>query len=235
MRAWGPAPGRAGEGRALPQRCACVVRDCSGGSPGMSFSLQRVMAVSSMTARLLTWHQARGGRGGGAHAWGDERGAAAAGAPHSLPTEPAKAAWGRMHNSPSPPGTTAGGAAWRWGSWWGRSHTRRPPVERMGEELQGGRECVCVCVEARGGVLGGVPGMGAACCPPPTHPPTHHPPIPPLNPSAPTFVALKKASALISAARSAAAVSVVKKGLPVPAPKMTTRPRSRWRIARRRM
>ena len=51
--------------------------------------------------------------------------------------------------------------------------------------------------------------------------------------SAPTLVALKKASALISAARSAAAVSVVKKGLPVPAPKMTTRPCSRWRIARR--
>ena len=48
-----------------------------------------------------------------------------------------------------------------------------------------------------------------------------------------TLVALKKASALISAARSAAAVSVVKNGLPVPAPKMTTRPCSRWRIARR--
>lgn len=51
----------------------------------------------------------------------------------------------------------------------------------------------------------------------------------------PTLVALKKASAPISAARSAAAVSVVKKGLPVPAPKITTRPCSRWRIARRRM
>ena len=36
-------------------------------------------------------------------------------------------------------------------------------------------------------------------------------------------------------ARSAAAVSVVKYGLPVPAAKMTTRPFSRWRMARRRM
>ena len=36
-------------------------------------------------------------------------------------------------------------------------------------------------------------------------------------------------------AASAAAVSVVKNGLPVPAPKITTRPFSRWRIARRRM
>jgi hypothetical protein len=42
-------------------------------------------------------------------------------------------------------------------------------------------------------------------------------------------------SAWISAARSAAAVSVVKNGLPVPAAKITTRPFSRWRIARRRM
>lgn len=30
-------------------------------------------------------------------------------------------------------------------------------------------------------------------------------------------------------------MSVVKKGFPVPAPKMTTRPFSRWRMARRRM
>ncbi len=42
-------------------------------------------------------------------------------------------------------------------------------------------------------------------------------------------------SALISIARSAAAVSVLKYGLPVPAPKTTTRPFSRWRMARRRM
>ena len=42
-------------------------------------------------------------------------------------------------------------------------------------------------------------------------------------------------SASISTARSAAAVSVVKNGLPVPPAKMTTRPFSRWRIARRRM
>src|SRR6202035_593920 len=49
-----------------------------------------------------------------------------------------------------------------------------------------------------------------------------------------TFVALKITSALISMARSAAAVSVLKKGLPVPAPKTTTRPFSRCRIARRR-
>ena len=43
------------------------------------------------------------------------------------------------------------------------------------------------------------------------------------------------ASAPISIARSAPAVSVVKNGLPVPAAKMTTRPFSRCRIARRRM
>ncbi len=43
------------------------------------------------------------------------------------------------------------------------------------------------------------------------------------------------ASASISAARSAAAVSVVKNGLPVPPAKMTTRPFSRCRMARRRM
>ena len=36
-------------------------------------------------------------------------------------------------------------------------------------------------------------------------------------------------------ARSAAAESVVKNGFPVPPAKMTTRPFSRWRIARRRM
>src|SRR5215469_5683201 len=36
-------------------------------------------------------------------------------------------------------------------------------------------------------------------------------------------------------ARSAAAVSVEKYGFPVPAAKMTTRPFSRWRMARRRM
>ena len=46
---------------------------------------------------------------------------------------------------------------------------------------------------------------------------------------------MKMACAPISQARSAAAVSVVKNGLPVPAAKITTRPRSRWRIARRRM
>ncbi len=33
----------------------------------------------------------------------------------------------------------------------------------------------------------------------------------------------------------AAAVSVVKNGFPVPAAKITMRPRSRWRLARRRM
>ena len=42
-------------------------------------------------------------------------------------------------------------------------------------------------------------------------------------------------SASISSARSAAVVSVVKYGLPVPAAKMTTRPFSRCRMARRRM
>ena len=50
-----------------------------------------------------------------------------------------------------------------------------------------------------------------------------------------TWVALRYTSAPISAARRAEAVSVVKKGLPVPPPKMTTRPRSRCRTARRRM
>src|SRR4029453_13215932 len=42
-------------------------------------------------------------------------------------------------------------------------------------------------------------------------------------------------SARISMARSAAAVSVVKYGFPVPAAKTTTRPFSRWRTARRRL
>src|SRR3954452_19342835 len=55
------------------------------------------------------------------------------------------------------------------------------------------------------------------------------------TPSTPEWVPLSSASASISAARSAAAVSVVKKGLPVPAAKITTRPCSRWRIALRRM
>ena len=54
------------------------------------------------------------------------------------------------------------------------------------------------------------------------------------TPSTP-FLAIRIASAWISSARSAAAVSVVKNGLPVPAAKITTRPFSRWRIARRRM
>jgi hypothetical protein len=46
---------------------------------------------------------------------------------------------------------------------------------------------------------------------------------------------MRIASAWISSARRAAAVSVVKNGLPVPAAKITIRPFSRWRIARRRM
>ena len=50
-----------------------------------------------------------------------------------------------------------------------------------------------------------------------------------------TFVPLRMTSAFISIARRAAAVSVVKYGLPVPAAKTTTRPFSRWRTARRRM
>src|SRR5581483_5271068 len=57
---------------------------------------------------------------------------------------------------------------------------------------------------------------------------------PSYTPSTPCF-AMRIASAPISSARSAAAVSVVKNGLPVPAAKMTMRPFSRWRIARRRM
>src|SRR5262245_12957794 len=54
-------------------------------------------------------------------------------------------------------------------------------------------------------------------------------------PSIPEWVPLRMASASISAARSAAAVSVVKKGLPVPPARITTRPFSRWRMALRRM
>ena len=50
------------------------------------------------------------------------------------------------------------------------------------------------------------------------------------TPSTPEWVPFSSALASISAARSAAAVSVVKNGLPVPAAKMTTRPFSRWRI-----
>ena len=50
-----------------------------------------------------------------------------------------------------------------------------------------------------------------------------------------TFVALSTASAPISAARSAAQVSVVTNGLPVPAAKMIARPFSRCLIAFRRM
>ena len=46
---------------------------------------------------------------------------------------------------------------------------------------------------------------------------------------------MRIASAPISSARSAAAVSVVKNGLPVPAAKMTMRLFSRWRTARLRM
>ena len=48
-----------------------------------------------------------------------------------------------------------------------------------------------------------------------------------------TLVALRMICAPISLARSAAVVSVEKKGLPVPATKMTTRRFSRWRTARR--
>ena len=57
---------------------------------------------------------------------------------------------------------------------------------------------------------------------------------PSYTPLIPLF-AIRIASAPISSARSAAAVSVVKNGLPVPAAKMTIRPFSRCRIARRRM
>ena len=50
-----------------------------------------------------------------------------------------------------------------------------------------------------------------------------------------TLVAFRMASAWISIARSEAAVSVEKYGLPVPAANTTTRPFSRCRMARRRM
>jgi hypothetical protein len=50
-----------------------------------------------------------------------------------------------------------------------------------------------------------------------------------------TLVALNSAPAPISIARRAAAVSVEKYGLPVPAAKMTRLPFSRWCSARRRM
>ena len=57
---------------------------------------------------------------------------------------------------------------------------------------------------------------------------------PSYTPATP-FLLMRIASAPISSERSAAAVSVVKYGLPVPAAKSTIRPFSRWRIARRRM
>ena len=47
-----------------------------------------------------------------------------------------------------------------------------------------------------------------------------------------TWVALSSTSAPISAARSAAVVSVVKNGLPCPPARITTRPFSRWRMVR---
>ena len=50
-----------------------------------------------------------------------------------------------------------------------------------------------------------------------------------------TRVPFRITSASISMARNDAALSVVKNGFPVPAPKMTTRPFSRWRMARRRI
>ena len=50
-----------------------------------------------------------------------------------------------------------------------------------------------------------------------------------------TPFASSNASAPISSARWAPAVSVEKYGIPTPAPKITTRPFSRWRIARRGM
>ena len=55
-----------------------------------------------------------------------------------------------------------------------------------------------------------------------------------MRPSTP-FFAIRMHSALISSARSAAAVSVVKNGFPVPPAKTTTRCFSRWRMARRRI
>src|SRR5205823_8332188 len=57
---------------------------------------------------------------------------------------------------------------------------------------------------------------------------------PSITPSTPCF-AIRIACAPISSARRAAAVSVVKYGLPVPAAKITMRPFSRWRTARRLM
>ncbi|COZ64805.1 Uncharacterised protein [Mycobacterium tuberculosis] len=45
-------------------------------------------------------------------------------------------------------------------------------------------------------------------------------------------MAIKTTSAPISSARCAAVVSVEKYGSPMPAPKITTRPFSRWRTAR---
>src|SRR4030042_4393154 len=50
-----------------------------------------------------------------------------------------------------------------------------------------------------------------------------------------TLVALRMTSAPISRALWAAAVSVVKKGQPMPAEKMMIRRFSRWRMTRRRM
>jgi hypothetical protein len=55
------------------------------------------------------------------------------------------------------------------------------------------------------------------------------------TPSTPECVPLRITPAPISAARRAAVVSVVKYGFPVPAAKITTRPFSRCRVARRRM
>ena len=49
------------------------------------------------------------------------------------------------------------------------------------------------------------------------------------------YLAMSRTFACISAARSAAVVSVVMYGLPVPAAKMTTMPLSRWWSARRKM
>ena len=54
-------------------------------------------------------------------------------------------------------------------------------------------------------------------------------------PSTPEWVPLQSNSAPISAARSAAGVSVVKNGFPMPAAKTTMRPFSRCRMARRLM
>ncbi len=54
-------------------------------------------------------------------------------------------------------------------------------------------------------------------------------------PSTPPWVPFNRTSASISTALSAAVVSVVKNGFPVPAAKMTTRSFSKCRIALRRM